>query len=94
MQPTWTLQDLIIRNIGEMFIHSHLTEKKMEEEAYTWKVGLTPDYIRRALDTLKVAPSSLTDALSGEIDEYVGVDRNAEREAFFGRLEHARGAQQ
>lgn len=46
-----------------------------------------------ALDALEVAPSSLTDALSGEIDDYVGVDRNAEREAFFNRLEHTRADQ-
>lgn len=93
MNPTWTLQDLIIRIIGEMFIHSHLTEKEMEDEAYIWKVGLTPDYIRRALDTLEVTPSSLTDALSGEVDEYLGVDRQAEREAFFSRLKHLRAEQ-
>ena len=93
MNPTWTLQDLILCIIGEMFINSRLTEKEIEEEAYIWKVGLTPDYIRRALDALEVAPSSLTDALSGEIDEYLGVDRQAEREAFFSRLKHLRAEQ-
>ncbi|WP_066588017.1 type 2 periplasmic-binding domain-containing protein [Corynebacterium provencense] len=90
MNPTWTLQDTITRAIGEMFIHSHLTEKEMADEAYIWNTGLTSDYIHRALDALGVKPSALTDAIAGDLDAIIGVNREAEREEFYARIERAR----
>lgn len=73
MTPKTTVEDLALRAIGEMFVNHQLTDDEAEQELFTQNIGLTPDYVHRALTALGVGPDSLNDALSMEVGDMLSL---------------------
>jgi hypothetical protein len=87
VNSTWSIEDSIYRSLGELLVNQQLTEEEMEREDFPWRVGLTPDYIQRAMFALGLKPSELTDMISGDLDDFMGINRNQEHRDFINRRE-------
>lgn len=63
------IEDIIIRAIGEMFIHHQLTDEEIDNEQWVWNVGLQQWHIDRALEAIGNKRSDLTDWLTMSLED-------------------------
>ena len=63
------IEDIIIRAIGEMFIHAQLTDEEIGNENWIWNGGLQQWHIDRALEAIGNKRSDLTDALTMSLED-------------------------